>query len=252
MSQIHAKLESPLLHIHLDPLPDLGGPKTSRYPKNEYAMFVVCGPDRVGIISGVTNWLSSHHVNIESGFATLMSDASDSPSVTLGAQYLVGAETAVMEGLRQALRSNDLPRPDQPATDPESEANTRPPLPYQLTIFADDGVGILARASRLLAWNGINIVTHTCQAIGGRRPGGLSRGGTGRGRGIFRLQMDVDVPPRGANDVVGRVQAGLDAFHLDYGWTAKFEERLTASRIKRAISGIAGCDPQKFATTSQN
>jgi hypothetical protein len=60
--------------------------------------------------------------------------------------------------------------------------------------------------------------------------------------------MEVEITQHGARDALKRVWTGIEAFRAEHGWTAKFEERLTASRLKRAISGIAGCDPQEFVT----
>jgi predicted amino acid-binding ACT domain protein len=236
-------------HITLDPwseLPDVPSPagrQTVDEPSCELAVLSVNGPNRVGFEAGISNWLYQHDIDIESGHSGLLPSTCGLPFMAYGTQYMLSAKPAGMERLRQMLRTDKLPVPDESGI-PVVENDTGPPVHWQLTIFAgnDKGILILARVSRLLAKNGVDITAQLCQTISAFGVETTARKEATRGSGLFRIHMDVEVPRANYREIVKRVRKGLNFFRSEYGLSVKFDESLTTARLMRAVSGIAGCD----------
>jgi hypothetical protein len=146
-----------------------------------------------------------------------------------------------MERLRQTLRSDNLPVPEEPGI-PEDENDTRPPLHYHLTVVASDNNGVHSRVSRLLATNRVSITAELLQTIPGFGAGPTARRKARPSPGLFRLHMDVAVPQANAREIVKQVRNGLNFFGSEFGWGVKFDESLTTARLMRAACGFAGCD----------
>lgn len=252
MKDVTVQAMTPWVHITLDRWSESPGKASpagfqarDEGPPWELAVLSVNGPDRVGFVAGIGKLLYQHRTDIaiESGRAGLLPSACDFPRMAYGGQYMLCANPAGMERFRQTLRSEELPLLDDPEI-PEFENDRRPPVHYQLTIFAsnDQGIPILARVSALLAKHRVNIASQLCQTIPQFGVEATSRKGGRRGPGLFRLQMDVEILQANAREIIKQVRKGLNFFRSEFGWGMKFDESLSTARLTRAISGIAGCD----------
>jgi predicted amino acid-binding ACT domain protein len=239
-------LESAPIHVSLAMLNDPDVMPTPRRhsasggdPAREFAMLSVCGPDRAGtgIVSGMSRWIFKHSANVEAAYGTLLSDVH-------GAQILFSADAESMKEIQRAIDlADDVPA--EVPVPPRPNADEGPPLHYQLTVFGTDREGILANVSEIFAENGILIVSYAAQTFFDSRDGNETPDREARRTGLFQLKMRVDVPRRGAAEVLERIKAELEA-RGSFDWAVSFEERLTAGRLRRAVCGIVGCDPSVF------
>jgi glycine cleavage system regulatory protein len=189
MSDMHVQTVTPFFNLSLSVLvdPPYGAEPGDSCPHGEpdtepceLAILSVDGPDRVGLVSRLCHWLEKNTVTIESGQAGLLSSLRETPRAAFVGQYMLSAEPERMERLRQTLRpGNRLSDPfeDDPG-EADIEPDSTPPLHYQITVYADDQRGILARVADLMAKNGFNITAQLCQTLFGPGSSRRSRPGS--------------------------------------------------------------------------
>lgn len=150
---------------------------------NRFAIITAAGPDRPGIVAGITRVLFETGCNIEDTSMTrLRGEFAMMLIVRLPRRPDSRAIETRFKGVRKTLGLSLLFRP---LSMKEARRNPRSGgRPFILSVYGSDRPGIVYRVSKLLASRGINITDMNTRVIGPA------------GRPIYVMVLEIDIPAR--------------------------------------------------------
>ncbi len=234
---------TPALRLHMASVFDDSDCCTERdaQPDWEQVHFSLNGPTTRGIFSKIFSWLGREDIHVDAGATCILYGVHGVPCATYAGQYLLSARPEAIARVKDGIvaKTRELTLDLDCQEDDESPA---PPVQYHLTVYAEDRPGIIGAVSAVVESGGGAITDQFCQTL--PTPGGAE------GRGLFRLQMSVDVQRAHATATAGRIRDQLIGHGAAEGWAVRFTESLSVARLRRALSGIAGYDSAIDMTNS--
>ncbi|HUK55885.1 MAG TPA: ACT domain-containing protein [Nitrospiria bacterium] len=148
---------------------------------NRFAIITAAGPDRPGIVAGITRVLYETGCNIEDTSMTLLrGEFAMMLIVRLPRRPDSMSIEARFKNVQKTLGLSLLVRP---LSTKEGRREPRPGgRPHILSVYGSDRPGIVYRVTRLLASRGINITDMNTRVIGPN------------GRPVYVMILEVDIP----------------------------------------------------------